>query len=90
MGKVAQALHCDASNATGIIDRLTALSLVMRQDNPADRRVKSLVLTDQGQDTLEKILKEMPKAMGCDTLSRQERCTMHDLVSKLSEPSNAS
>lgn len=86
MGKVAQALHCDASNATGIIDRLTALNFVMRQDNPTDRRVKSLVLTDEGQSVLGKILKEMPNALGCDSLSGQERCTMHDMLTRLAEP----
>ena len=85
MGKVAQALHCDASNATGIIDRLTALKFVVRLDNPADRRVKSLLLTPLGVTTLQKILSEMPSALGCERLDRTERQAMHRLVGKLSD-----
>lgn len=84
MGKVAQTLHCDASNATGIIDRLTALKFVIRQDNPTDRRVKSLLLTPLGSATLQKILDEMPAALGCDRLDRAERLSLHALVYKLS------
>ena len=30
-GKIAQILHCDASNVTGIVDRLTLLELVTRK-----------------------------------------------------------
>jgi MarR family transcriptional regulator, organic hydroperoxide resistance regulator len=85
MGKVAQRLHCDASNATGIIDRLTALKFVVRQDNPNDRRVKSLVLTPLGNETLEKILEKMPSALGCDRLDETELHKMHRLVGKLTD-----
>ena len=85
MGKVAQTLHCDASNATGIVDRLTALKLVIRQDNPSDRRVKSLLLTPLGDATLHKVLDEMPSALGCDRLDAAERKRMHRMVGKLAD-----
>src|SRR6476660_4042006 len=49
MGQMAAAMHCDASNATGIVDRLTALKLIVRQENPQDRRVKTLALTPAGR-----------------------------------------
>lgn len=88
MGKVAQSLHCDASNVTGIIDRLTALKFVVRQEDPRDRRVKSLQLTRTGTVTLKKILDEMPSALGCDRLNRVERQQMHDLVNKLAVSTN--
>jgi DNA-binding MarR family transcriptional regulator len=39
----------DASNVTGIVDRLEERELVTRQILPGDRRVKRLVLTDEGR-----------------------------------------
>jgi MarR family transcriptional regulator, organic hydroperoxide resistance regulator len=41
-------LHCDASNVTGIADRLEARGLVTRQAAREDRRVKLLALTPAG------------------------------------------
>jgi DNA-binding MarR family transcriptional regulator len=48
MSQLAQRLHCDNSNVTGIADRLEAAGLVERRPDPADRRVKTLALTDRG------------------------------------------
>jgi DNA-binding MarR family transcriptional regulator len=49
MRELAQRLCCDASNVTGIVDRLEARELVERRTAPEDRRVKHLVLTDEGR-----------------------------------------
>src|SRR4051812_31159184 len=48
MGKIAEALACDASNVTGLIDRLESRGLVRRLASTADRRVKVLELTPAG------------------------------------------
>ena len=48
MGRLAETLSCDASNVTGLVDRLESRGLVARQASPADRRVKVLVLTPTG------------------------------------------
>jgi DNA-binding MarR family transcriptional regulator len=48
MSELAQLLHCDNSNVTGIADRLEAAGLVERRALPSDRRVKTLVLTERG------------------------------------------
>jgi MarR family transcriptional regulator, organic hydroperoxide resistance regulator len=50
MGELADRLFCDASNVTGIVDRLEARGLVERQPDPDDRRVRRLVLTPTGRD----------------------------------------
>jgi DNA-binding MarR family transcriptional regulator len=50
MGELAQALHCDNSNITGIADRLEAAGLVERRAHPTDRRIRTLVLTDRGRE----------------------------------------
>ena len=49
MTELAQALRCDNSNVTGIADRLEAAGLAERRDHPSDRRVKTLVLTEHGE-----------------------------------------
>src|SRR5687767_1882086 len=42
-------MSCDASNITGIADRLEAQDLVIRKDDPSDRRIKMLSLTAKGK-----------------------------------------
>lgn len=49
MRDLADRLCCDASNVTGIVDRLEARGLVERRTAPDDRRVKHLVLTEAGR-----------------------------------------
>jgi DNA-binding MarR family transcriptional regulator len=58
MRAIADRLHCDASNVTGIIDRLEARGLVERQSAPADRRVKQVVRTPSGDDLSGRLSKE--------------------------------
>jgi DNA-binding MarR family transcriptional regulator len=48
MGDLADLLKCDPSNVTGVVDRLEARGLVERRAAPADRRVRTLVLTAEG------------------------------------------
>jgi len=48
MRRLAEQLDCDASNVTGIIDRLEARGLVERRSCAHDRRVKELALTRAG------------------------------------------
>jgi DNA-binding MarR family transcriptional regulator len=50
MGELAQHLHCDNSNITGIVDRLTERGLVERQAAEGDRRVKLVALTEAGRE----------------------------------------
>jgi DNA-binding MarR family transcriptional regulator len=48
MGRLASTLACDASNVTGLVDRLESRGLVRRQASEADRRSKVLQLTAAG------------------------------------------
>ena len=48
MGQLAETLACDASNVTGLVDRLESRGLVRRRPSDEDRRVKVLVLTPTG------------------------------------------
>jgi DNA-binding MarR family transcriptional regulator len=48
MGQLAETLSCDASNVTGLVDRLESRGLVRRRPSVRDRRIKVLVLTPTG------------------------------------------
>src|SRR5712671_6693310 len=48
MGQLAETLACDASNVTGLVDRLESRGLVRRRPSAEDRRVKVLDLTPAG------------------------------------------
>jgi MarR family transcriptional regulator, organic hydroperoxide resistance regulator len=49
MSALAQALQCDNSNVTGIVDRLEASGLAERRPAERDRRVKVVALTPKGE-----------------------------------------
>lgn len=55
MGTLAHHLGCDASNVTGLADRLEARGLVVRQSAAGDRRVKALALTARGHRVREEL-----------------------------------
>ena len=66
MGALAESLHCDASNATWLVDRLEERDLVARGTVPTDRRVKTVVITKAGQrarERLEAAMFEPPKEL---------------------------
>src|SRR6185312_16115 len=56
MGRLACALGCDASNVTGIVDRLEKRGLIERRASDHDRRVKLLVVTAEGAQVRRRLL----------------------------------
>jgi MarR family transcriptional regulator, organic hydroperoxide resistance regulator len=58
MSEIAERLVCDASNVTGIADRLEARSLVERRTGE-DRRVKTLALTPKGIEVRRQVIESM-------------------------------
>jgi DNA-binding MarR family transcriptional regulator len=82
MGKVAQMLHCDASNATGIVDRLVALGLVTRRESLQDRRIKILEATAKGRKIIDEVQAELPRRLSCIELSKAECDMIHALAAK--------
>lgn len=83
MGGLAATLHCDASNVTGIVDRLVTLALITRQENPQDRRVKTLQLTAKGRRVLAAVNADLPSRLHCTALNADERLQLHQLIAKL-------
>lgn len=86
MKDLGQRLHCDPSFVTMIADALEQRGLARREANPADRRIKNLVLTPRGHEvkaTLEhEVLGEMPWSRA---LSLDEREQFLGLVRKMNE-----
>lgn len=52
-------LFCDASNVTGIVDRLLVLGYVKREESLKDRRVKMITLTPAGEKLRAAFLDEL-------------------------------
>src|SRR5260221_2243646 len=48
MGQLAETLACDASNATGLVDRLESRGLIRRRPPAEDRPVEEVDLTPTG------------------------------------------
>ena len=81
MRVLAGTLSCDASNMTGIIDRLEKRELVRREPSPGDRRVKNVVLTAEGERVIDAIRGHMHTTLaGLNGLSAQDRDTLYDLL----------
>lgn len=55
MGELAHQMHCDSSNITGIVDRLSERGLVKRTAAEGDRRVKLVALTAKGRALREEL-----------------------------------
>lgn len=83
MGRLAAALHCDASNVTGIVDRLVAQGLARTQTSAHDRRTKVLSIEPRGRDIIDDFVSGLPERMGCPMLSTVEGSKLHKYISKL-------
>ena len=86
MGQLAETLACDASNVTGLVDRLESRGLVRRRASAEDRRVKVLDLTPKGSRLRALLLDRMtaPPAT-IRRLSVQEQRTLVRILARLLE-----
>jgi DNA-binding MarR family transcriptional regulator len=55
MNSLSSMLNCDASNVTGLVDKLFHHKYIKREENPHDRRAKMITLTPKGVKLCEKI-----------------------------------
>jgi DNA-binding MarR family transcriptional regulator len=84
MGEMARGIGVDPSYITALVDDLDERGLAERQPDPADRRVKIIVLTPQGRALAEEIhsVMSVPPA-SFDALSRAELRQLRDLLDKV-------
>ena len=86
MSELANALFCDNSNVTGIVDRLEERGLVRRTDSKRDRRVKLLVLTKEGERVRVEITKRMAEPPPpIASLSEEDQRTLRDILKRAAE-----
>ncbi|KNB49669.1 MarR family winged helix-turn-helix transcriptional regulator [Streptomyces caatingaensis] len=84
MRGLATLLVCDASNVTGIVDRLEARGLVRREPDPSDRRVKNVVATDEGRETIRRVRAGMHAThTALDALDAEQRTALYALLERL-------
>ena len=62
MSTLAEALACDASNVTGIVDKLETRGLIARRGTASDRRVKTLVVTERGRALRSRLIARLLEA----------------------------
>lgn len=82
MSQVAERLHCDASNVTGIVDRLEARGLVERQVRAGDRRVKEIALTTEGRKVKRQVKRMLMGTPGIGELNSREQSALRDLLER--------
>ena len=83
MSALAQLIHCDNSNMTGIVDRLEERGLVERTAAENDRRVKLIALTGHGRevrDELQRRMAEPPEVIA--NLSVADQVALRDILAR--------
>jgi DNA-binding MarR family transcriptional regulator len=82
MNSLSKLLFCDASNVTGIVDRLFQRKLIKREENPNDRRVKMITLTPEGNEVCKQIFADIPKVTpdGITALPAKKQQQLLDLL----------
>jgi DNA-binding MarR family transcriptional regulator len=83
MSALAERLFCDASNVTGIADRLEMRGLVRRQSAEGDRRVKALTITPAGmklRDQVMELMNQPPDAIAA--LSEADQRALRDILAR--------
>ena len=90
MGRLAETLACDASNVTGLVDRLQSRGLIQRRPSTADRRVKVLVLTPRGIRLRTQLHKRLlAPAVPFERLTVSEQRALVKLLERLLNPGEA-
>ncbi len=84
MSRLADTLSCDASNVTGLVDRLESRGLVRRRPSPRDRRVKVLHLTPTGARLRAQLLRQMTgRSLPLSRLSPGQQRTLVKILEAL-------
>jgi DNA-binding MarR family transcriptional regulator len=81
MSDLASCLHLDNSTVTGIVDRLEERGLVERRTGAHDRRVKMLVVTDEGAGIRKRIVdrfEDVPTPLA--RLSTEDQVALRDIL----------
>ncbi|GAA2095669.1 MarR family winged helix-turn-helix transcriptional regulator [Actinomadura alba] len=82
MRALAATMNCDPSTVSFIIDRLERRGLIHRQTDPADRRVKVIMLTRQGVATRARFVEAVTAGSPLGRLAGEEQQQLRILLAK--------
>ena len=90
MSSLAGSLFCDASNVTGIVDRLEDRGLIERRPAAHDRRAKLLAVTQEGAALRQEVVERLtePPPFIAD-LARADQRTLRDALRKAADARRA-
>ncbi|HXB47508.1 MAG TPA: MarR family transcriptional regulator [Streptosporangiaceae bacterium] len=84
MKELGKRMHCDPSFVTLVADMLEKRGLARREPHPADRRVKNIVLTSEGEALKQQVEAEMTARMPWNrALNESERAQLLALIRKM-------
>lgn len=85
MNTISHSLSCDASNVTGLIDRLLAMELVERHEYSLDRRIKMVRLTEKGKNLKVLLMEELEETAieNLTHLTDEEQIQLKELLLKI-------
>src|SRR5579863_4620872 len=83
MKELGKRMHCDPSFVTLVADMLEKRGLARREPHPEDRRVKNIVLTDDGLSLKHRLEIEIAARMPWRSLSDDERAQFLALIRKM-------
>lgn len=88
MNGLGSRLACDASNVTGLVDRLSAQGLIERHEHPNDRRIKIVSITKKGEEKRQLVLKSLASetSFSLARLSFEELGQLEAILHKLISP----
>jgi DNA-binding MarR family transcriptional regulator len=78
ISEVANLIYCDPANATSVVTALTRRGLLERVQDPLDRRVRAVTLTDEGMQVRARLIAALsspPDAFAALGPDRQEALT---------------
>jgi len=88
MSELAELLHCDNSNVTGIVDSLEDKGLAVRKPSEVDRRIKVVELSGQGENLLRRLRREVAKPPSwVESLSREDQEALREILLRAADPS---
>ncbi len=80
MRRLAEQMNCEASNLTGLVDRLESRGLVERRPDPTDRRVRLLALTGEGSQLSQSSWVAVARRCPLTTLAPEQRVQLAQLL----------
>ena len=90
MSQLADLLHCDNSNVTGIVDNLEDRDLAIRYPSEVDRRIKVVELTVKGEILMRRVRRELAKPPEwVKELSADDQTALRGILQRAADARNA-